>query len=390
VAVQKSLPEGTFELLKGLTQESSLTLTGKIRAENRAANGFEMEIEGVSILQRVPETDPYPITPKDHGIDFLMDHRHLWLRTMRQSAIARIRHTIIDSVQRHLNGQGFTLVNAPILSNLAFAGNGTAFKVCENQIFDEEAFLSQTAQPYNEAAAMALGNVYSFGPVFSAEISKTRRDLVEYWQVEPEMPFADLEAAEQLARKLVDLIVGEVLCFRLEELMRLERDASKLGESWGKGVILPITYDQAIAQVQAFGSDTQWGTSFSGTDQTLLTQDLTTPLMVERFPQSAIGRQFLQADEQRPEVVLGFTMLAPEGYGEIISGGQRICDYAQLMKEVPADSPLAGWYADLRKFGTVPHAGFSMNIERMVAWICSLEHIRETIAFPRMVGRLTP
>lgn len=388
VAVKSALPEEVFESLKHLTQESSLIVRGKVRAEARAAGGHEMDVEGVEILQRVSEEDPYPITPKEHGVDFLMDHRHLWLRSQRQHAIIRVRHEIIRSVRDYFDNNGFTLVDTPIFTPAACEGTTTLFEV--NYFDDEKAYLSQSGQLYSEATAMAFGKVYCFGPTFRAEKSKTRRHLTEFWMVEPEMAYADLEDVKRVAEEMVVYVVGRVLDKRREELKVLERDTSKLEAV--QGPFPRLSYDDAVKNLQAHGSEIQWGGDFGGADETILTQQFDRPIMVDRFPM-AIKAFYMQPDPVRPEVAMGVDVLAPEGYGEIIGGGQRIHDPELLLRRIDEHGlprEAFNWYIDLRKYGTVPHGGFGMGIERCVAWICGLEHVRETIAFPRMLYRLRP
>lgn len=388
VAVKSNLDETLFEALKNLTQESSLIVQGKVRAEPRANGGFELDVESAEILQRVPETDPYPITPKDHGIDFLMDHRHLWLRSKRQHAIIRIRHEVIRAIREYFDSNGFTLVDTPIFTPAACEGTTTLFEV--NYFDDEKVYLTQSGQLYNEANAMAFGKVYCFGPTFRAEKSKTRRHLTEFWMVEPEMAYATLSDVQRVAEELVVFVVGRVLENRRVELDALERDVSKL-----EAIRAPfprITYDEAVKRLQAKGSEIQWGGDFGNTDETLLTQDDSSPVMVERYP-AAIKAFYFQPDAERPEVTLSVDVLAPEGYGEIIGGGQRVHDYDLLVKRLEEHHlpPEAfNWYLDLRKYGSVPHGGFGMGVERFVAWMCGLEHIRETIAYPRMLYRIRP
>ena len=388
VAVKSNLPEELFETIKNLTQESSLIVTGKIRAEQRAPGGFEMDIEGVQVLQRVSEADPYPITPKEHGVDFLMDHRHLWLRSQRQHAAIKVRHEVIKAVRDYFDSHGFTLVDTPIFTPAACEGTTSLFEV--DYFEDDKAYLTQSGQLYNEATAMAFGKTYCFGPTFRAEKSKTRRHLTEFWMVEPEMAYATLEDVKRVAEEMVVFIVGRVLENRREELKRLERDVTKL-----EAIQAPfprMTYDDAVKTLQAKGSEIQWGGDFGGTDETILTADQPSCIMVDRFPASFKAFYF-EPDPERPELVLGVDVLAPEGYGEIIGGGQRIHDVDLLLKRIEEHhlpKEAFDWYIDLRKYGSVPHGGFGMGIERCVAWICGLEHIRETIAFPRMLNRLRP
>ncbi len=388
VAVKSSLPEETFEALKSLTQESSLIVTGRIRAEQRAPGGFEMDVEAAEILQRVPESDPYPITPKEHGIEFLMDHRHLWLRSRRQHAVLRVRHEVIRGIRDYFDSHGFLLVDTPIFTPAACEGTTTLFEV--DYFEDEKVYLTQSGQLYNEAAAMAFGKVYCFGPTFRAEKSKTRRHLTEFWMVEPEMAFATLDDVKQVAEELICFVAGRVLENRRAELAVLERDAAKL-----EAIRPPfprLSYDEAVAILQRKGSEIQWGGDLGGTDETLIAEDFDRPVMIERYPAS-VKAFYFQPDENRPEVVLGVDVLAPEGYGEVVGGGQRIHDLDLLRRRI-AEHHLPesafNWYIDLRKFGTAPHAGFGMGVERFVAWMCGLEHIRETIAFPRMLYRTRP
>jgi asparaginyl-tRNA synthetase len=388
VAVKANLDEATFESLKNLTQESSLILRGKVRPEQRAPGGYEMDVEGAEIVQRIPETDPYPITPKEHGVDFLMDHRHLWLRSKRQHAAIRVRHEVIKAVRDYFDTHGFTLVDTPIFTPAACEGTSTLFEV--NYFEDEKAYLTQSGQLYNEADAMAFGKVYCFGPTFRAEKSKTRRHLTEFWMVEPEMAYATLDDVKRVGEELVVYVVGRVLENRRAELADLERDTSKL-----ESVASPfprMSYDDAVVALQKKGSEIQWGGDFGNTDETLITEGLDRPLIVDRFP-TEIKAFYFEPDPERPELALGVDFIAPEGYGEIIGGGQRIHNLDLLLKrldehKLPREA--FDWYVDLRKFGSVPHAGFGMGIERFVAWMCGLEHIRETIAFPRMLYRTRP
>jgi asparaginyl-tRNA synthetase len=388
VAVKAHLDEALFEALKDLTQESSVILRGKIRAEQRAPGGYEMDVEGAEVVQRVPESDPYPITPKEHGTDFLMDHRHLWLRSKRQHAVIRVRHEVIKAVRDYFDSHGFTLVDTPIFTPAACEGTTTLFEV--NYFDDEKVFLTQSGQLYNEADAMAFGKVYCFGPTFRAERSKTRRHLTEFWMVEPEMAYATLEDVKQVAEELIVFVVGRVLENRRADLAALERDTSKLESV--KAPFPRMSYDEAVKVLQQKGSEIQWGGDFGGTDETLLSEAHDRPLMVDEYP-SAVKAFYMAPNPSRPEVALCVDVLAPEGYGEIIGGGQRLHDADLLLRRIEEHKlpkEAFNWYIDLRKYGTVPHGGFGMGIERAVAWICGLEHIRETIAFPRMLYRLRP
>jgi asparaginyl-tRNA synthetase len=388
VALKSALPEDVFETIKNLTQESSIIVTGKVRAEQRAAGGYELDVEAIHVVQRVPESDPYPITPKEHGIEFLMDRRHLWLRSQRQHAIIRVRHEVIRAVRDYFDSHGFTLVDTPIFTPAACEGTTTLFEV--DYFEDEKAYLTQSGQLYNEATAMAFGKVYCFGPTFRAEKSKTRRHLTEFWMVEPEMAYAGLEDVKNVAEEMIVFILGRVLENRGEELKVLERDVSKLEAV--KAPFPRMSYDEAIRLLATKGSEIQWGGDFGGTDETLIGEGFDRPVMVDRYP-SAIKAFYMAPDPDRPELALGVDVLAPEGYGEIIGGGQRIHDPELLLRRIEEHhlpKEAFDWYLDLRKYGTVPHAGFGMGIERCVAWVCGLEHVRETIAFPRMLYRLRP
>jgi len=345
-------------------------------------------VESAEILQRVSESEPYPITPKDHGIDFLMDHRHLWLRSRRQTAILRVRHEVIKAIRDFFDNQGFTLVDTPIFTPAACEGTSTLFEV--KYFEDEMVYLTQSGQLYNEANAMALGKVYCFGPTFRAEKSKTRRHLTEFWMVEPEMAFATLEDVKTLAEGLVVYCVGRVLENRRAELEVLERDVKKL-----ESVQSPfprMSYDDAVKILAGKGSEITWGGDFGNTDETLLTQEFDRPVMVDRYP-SEIKAFYFQPDENNDKLALGVDVIAPEGYGEIIGGGQRIHDPDLLLrrlKEHDLPPEAFNWYMDLRKYGTAPHGGFGMGVERFVAWMCGTEHIRECIAYPRMLYRTRP
>ena len=388
VAVKSQLDEALFEALKDLTQESSLIVRGRIRAEQRAPGGFELDVEGAEILQRVPESDPYPITPKEHGVDFLMDHRHLWLRSRRQHAILGVRHEVIRAIRDYFDSNGFTLVDTPIFTPAACEGTTTLFEV--DYFEGEKVYLTQSGQLYNEANAMAFGKVYCFGPTFRAEKSKTRRHLTEFWMVEPEMAYSNLEDVKRVAEELIVFVTGRVLERLRAELTELERDITKL-----EAIRAPfprISYDEAVERLKQKGSEITWGGDFGGADETLLSEDYDRPVMVDRYP-AQVKAFYFQPDDQRPEVVLGVDVLAPEGYGEIIGGGQRIHDLNLLLRrleehKLPREA--FEWYLDLRKYGSVPHAGFGMGVERFVAWMCGLEHIRETIAYPRMIYRTRP
>ena len=370
-----------------LTHESSIELTGKVRADSRAPSGFELDVRGLKIYQEVSKDEPFPITPKEHGIEFLMDHRHLWIRSTRQRAILKVRHEIIKAVRDFFDDDGFTLCDTPVLTPAACEGTTTLFEV---KYFEDKAFLTQSGQLYNEATAEALGKVYCFGPTFRAEKSKTRRHLTEFWMVEPEVAYATVDDMLDLAERMITFVVQRCLVRRSEELKALERDLSKLEKV---SVPFPrISYDEAVALLQKHGSEIQWGSDFGGGDETIISQQFDKPVMVHRYP-TAVKAFYMEPDPARPEVALCVDVLAPEGYGEIVGGGQRIASYdllAQRIKEHDLPREAFEWYLDLRKFGSVPHSGFGMGIERAVTWICGLEHVRETIPFPRMLYRLNP
>jgi asparaginyl-tRNA synthetase len=387
VMVKSAVAPEIFEKADGLTHESSIKVTGKIREDSRAPSGYEMDLTGLEIVQEVPKDDPFPITPKEHGVDFLMDYRHLWIRSTRQRAVLKIRHEIIKAVRDYFDDNGFTLCDTPILTPAACEGTTTLFEV---GYFDEKAFLTQSGQLYNEATAAALGRVYTFGPTFRAEKSKTRRHLTEFWMVEPEVAYATVEDMMDLAEQMISFIVRRVLEKRQPELKALERDTSKLEKV--QPPFPRITYDEAVAILQKNGSDIQWGGDFGGGDETIISQQFDRPVMVHRYP-TAIKAFYMEPDPKRPEVALCVDVLAPEGYGEIVGGGQRMSSYdllVQRLKDHDLPREAFEWYLDLRKYGSVPHSGFGMGIERAVTWICGLEHVRETIPFPRMLYRLKP
>ncbi|MEO8727218.1 MAG: asparagine--tRNA ligase [Acidobacteriaceae bacterium] len=393
VAHKSGVSPEIFDALKSLTQESSVIVSGKVRADQRAKGGHELDITGLEVVQRVSESDPYPITPKEHGTDFLMEHRHLWLRSPRQTAILRTRAAIIKSARDFFDDRGFTLTDPPILTPAACEGTTTLFEV---GYFGESAFLTQSGQLYIEATAMALGKVYSFGPTFRAEKSKTRRHLTEFWMVEPEVAYGTLDDIMHLAEEFVSSIVQYVLQTRRADLEILGRDLSKLEK-----VTSPfprISYDEAVSLLQEghksgeLEHGFEWGGDFGSPDETYLANKFDRPVIVHRYP-SAIKAFYMEPDPERAEVALACDVLAPEGYGEIIGGSQRIGSYEKLrqrIKEHDLPEDAFKWYLDLRKFGGVPHAGFGMGIERAVAWICGLEHVRETIPFPRMLNKIYP
>jgi asparaginyl-tRNA synthetase len=374
-----------FTTADHLSQETSLIVTGTARADRRAPSGYEVD---VTHLEVVGTSQDFPITPKEHGVDYLLDRRHLWIRTERQHAILRVRHEIIKSVRDFFDSRGFVLTDAPIFTPAACEGTTTLFPV---QYFDDTtAYLTQSGQLYAEAAAMALGRVYCFGPTFRAEKSKTRRHLTEFWMVEPEVAFADLDDVMNLAEALIASVVARVLDTRRRELEALERDVTKL-----EAVTPPfprISYDDAIRRLKAKGLPIEWGGDFGGPDETAISEEFDRPVLIHRFPAS-IKAFYMKPDPERPDLALGVDVIAPEGYGEIIGGGERLADLDLLLARLTEhDLPQEAfeWYSDLRRYGTVPHGGFGMGIERLVAWICGLEHVRETILFPRMLNRLYP
>ena len=385
VMSKAAVGEESFRAADHLSQETSVVVAGTARADTRAPSGYEIDVKSLEI---VGSSHDYPITPKEHGVDYLLDRRHLWIRSERQQAILRVRHEIINAVRDFFNGRGFILADTPIFTPAACEGTTTLFPV---QYFeDTTAYLTQSGQLYNEANAMALGKVYCFGPTFRAEKSKTRRHLTEFWMVEPEMAWADLNDVMNLAEDLVVSIVGRVLDKRRRELTVLERDLSKL-ESIQKP-FPRISYDEAVKKLQAGGLPIEWGGDFGGPDETALSEAFDRPVMIDRYP-AAVKAFYMKPDPDRPELALGVDVLAPEGYGEIIGGGERLADLDLLIERIKAHGlpqEAFEWYLDLRRYGTVPHGGFGMGIERVVAWICKLEHVRETIPYPRMLNRLYP
>jgi asparaginyl-tRNA synthetase len=373
-----------YDALDKVTQESSVSITGKVRKDQRAPGGYEMDATEFRIEQVAQD---YPITPKEHGVAFLMENRHLWIRSARQHAILKIRHEVIKATRDFFDERGFTLVDTPIFTPNACEGTTTLF---ETEYFDQMAYLTQSGQLYNEATAAAFGKAYCFGPTFRAEKSKTRRHLMEFWMVEPEVAYGTLEDAMELGEGLVSFIMARVLERRRGELKTLDRDTAPLEK-----VVKPfprISYDDAVTRLQAAGSEIQWGGDFGGGDETILSSQFDRPVLVHRYP-SAVKAFYMQPDPARPDVALCVDFLAPEGYGEIIGGGQRIHDYDLLVRRLQEHKlPLEPfqWYLDLRKYGSVPHSGFGMGIERVVSWICKLDHLRETIAFPRTLYRIYP
>jgi asparaginyl-tRNA synthetase len=373
-----------FAQYDALTQESSLVIRGRVRQDERAPGGYELVITDMETVQIARD---YPISPKEHSTAFLMEHRHLWLRSRKQHAVLQVRVELIRAIRDFFDGRGFRLMDTPILTPSACEGTTTLF---ETQYFDQKAYLSQSGQLYNEATAMAFGKVYCFGPTFRAEKSKTRRHLIEFWMVEPEVAFATLEDITELAEDLVLFILERVLSRRRPELEILERDPAPLERI--KKPFPRITYDEAVRQLQQKGSPITWGNDFGAAEETLMSEIFDLPVCVTHFP-AAIKAFYMQPAPDRPDLVLGLDVLASEGYGEIIGGGQRIHDLSLLKKRLKENNlPRQSyeWYIDLRQYGSVPHAGFGLGVERTLAWLCRIKHIRETIPFPRLLYRIYP
>ena len=384
VLTSEEIGEELFNRCDRLPQESSVIVTGTVRADERAPGGYELDVKGYEILH---ESEEYPITPKEHGTAFLMDHRHLWLRSSRQQAILRIRSEVIKACRDFYDERGFVLIDAPIFTPAACEGTTTLF---ETDYFDTKAYLTQSGQLYMEAGAMAFGKVYCFGPTFRAEKSKTRRHLTEFWMIEPEVAYLDLDGDMELAEDMVTYIVQRVLSKRQKELGVLERDTSPLEKV--EPPFPRIQYDKAIEMLHTNGLEVEWGDDFGGDEETVLSKQYDKPIFIHRFPLS-IKAFYMKTDPEDERLALGMDMLAPEGYGEIVGGGQREDDLKVLEDKIQAHnlpSNAFQWYLDLRRYGTVPHSGFGLGIERTVAWICGITHIRETIPFPRMMQRLYP
>jgi len=384
VVFKGDVPEDLFDLSDKITQESSLIVKGVVRADKRSPIGYELGVKDLEVVQMAEE---YPITPKEHGVAFLMEHRHLWIRSSRQHAILRIRSEIIKACRSYLDDNGFTLIDAPIFTPAACEGTTTLF---ETDYFGEKAYLTQSGQLYVEAAAMAFGRVYCFGPTFRAEKSKTRRHLTEFWMVEPEMAYYDLKGDMDLAEDLLEHIVQQVLANKRRELETLGRDISRLEKI--EKPFPRITYTEAVEIVNKHGLRMEWGDDFGGDEETVLSQQFEKPVLVHRYPLQ-VKAFYMKTDPQDPRLALCVDVIAPEGYGEIIGGGQREDDLKTLEQKIRDHNlpPEAfKWYLDLRRYGSVPHAGFGLGIERTVAWICGLTHVRETIPFPRLMERITP
>jgi len=385
VAVKAELPEAVFARCAAVTQESSVRVTGVVREDKRAPSGVELSLRDLEV---VGTSVDFPITPKEHGPSFLLDQRHLWIRSQRQAAILKVRHSLVQACRDWLNKDGFILADAPIFTPSACEGTTTLF---ETQYFDEKAYLTQSGQLYNEATAMAFGKSYCFGPTFRAEKSKTRRHLIEFWMVEPEVAFATLEDVMGLIERFLTGIVGRVLEERREELKILERDVAPLERV--QAPFPRVSYDDAVRILkETKGLPFEWGSDFGAADETALTEDHDRPFFVHRFP-AAVKAFYMKRDSQDDRLSLSCDLLAPEGYGEIVGGGEREDSLDQLVGRIREhDLPIEAfeWYLDLRRYGSVPHSGFGMGIERTLTWICGIEHLRETIPFPRMLNRLRP
>ncbi len=374
----------TFQAADHIPQESSVIVTGTVRADARSALGFELAVKD---LQLVQEAHDYPITPKEHGVAFLLDHRHLWLRSSRQHALLRVRSEVIKACRDYFDGQGFTLLDAPIFTPAACEGTSTLFPV---DYFGDTVYLTQSGQLYMEAGAMAFGKVYCFGPTFRAEKSKTRRHLTEFWMIEPEVAYCDINGDMDLAEDFIEYVVQRVLTNRQAELTSLERELSKLANI--KKPFPRISYGEAIELLQKKNVDIQWGADFGGDEETLISESFDRPVIIHRYPVENKAF-YMKTDPENPQVALCMDVLGPEGYGEIIGGGQREDDLAVLQAKIHTHQlpeEAFSWYLDLRRYGSVPHAGFGMGIERMVTWLCGLHHVREAIPFPRMLERVTP
>ena len=381
VVFKGNVSDEVFEFADKITQESSIEVRGIVKKHERSKIGYEIDAKDVKLISAAID---YPITPKEHGTHFLMEHRHLWLRSLKQKAILNIRHRIIKSVRDFFDSHGFTLVDAPIFTPNACEGTTNLF---ETDYFDTKAYLTQSGQLYMEAAAMAVGKAYCFGPTFRAEKSKTRRHLTEFWMVEPEIAFADIYDDMDLAEEFIEYIVSQVLEHNRGDLETLERDISKLEKI--KRPFPRITYDEAIEILHKKGNDTPWGEDFGGDEETLISEEFDKPVMIHHYPM-AVKAFYMKQDGNKAACV---DVIAPEGYGEMIGGGQREDDLEKLrakIKENGLSEDIFDWYLDLRKYGSVPHAGFGLGIERTVAWICALGHVRETIPFPRLMDRIRP
>jgi asparaginyl-tRNA synthetase len=389
--VFKGNSEEVFEKAKPLGQESSIIVRGAVKADERSPIGVEIDVRDIEVLQNVHD---YPITPKEHGTEFLMDNRHLWIRSRKQNAVLKVRHTIVKACRNFLDDNGFTLCDTPIFTPAACEGTTTLFEV--DYFDDNKAYLTQSGQLYSEATAAAFGKVYTFGPVFRAEKSKTRRHLTEFWMVEPEVAYAKLDDMMVLAEDFISFIAQRVLEERQEELKVLERDTAKI-----ESIVAPfprVHYDEAVRILQEghekgeMENRFEWGGDFGAPDETYISSKFDRPVIVHRFP-AAIKGFYFEHDPERPDLALGIDVLAPEGYGEIVGGGERASSLEFIEKQIEAHhlpKEAFDWYLDLRRYGTVPHSGFGMGVERCTAWMCGIDHVRETIPFPRMLYRLKP
>ena len=384
VATPQDVDETSWNLIGDVTQESSIIVTGSVRADSRSPTGFELGVELVEIVHMAPE---YPISPKGHGTEFLMDHRHLWLRSSSQVAALRVRSKVIHICRSYYHDRGFVLIDSPILTPTSVEGTTTLFST---DYFGENAYLTQSGQLYLEPACMAHGRVYCFGPTFRAEKSKTRRHLIEFWMLEPEVAYATLDDAMELAEDFISHVVQTALVECKSELEVLNRDTTTL-----ERVVKPfprILYDEAVEILREAGQEFEWGADFGGGHETIISEAFDRPVLVHRFP-TAIKAFYMEPDPERPELALAMDMIAPEGYGEIIGGSQRIHDHDLLLsriREHGLNEKHYQWYLDVRRYGSVPHSGFGMGLERVVAWITGVPHLRETIPYPRLLGRLTP
>jgi len=396
IVPKAAVPEEVFDTLKNLTLESSVVVTGKVRADSRAPSGFELDVENVSVTQRIADDTPYPISLKEHGVDFLMEHRHLWLRTPRQSAILRVRATIMRAAAEYFDTNGFIRTDPPILTPNACEGTSELFEM--DYFDDDKAYLTQSGQLYIEATALALGKVYSFGPTFRAEKSKTRRHLTEFWMIEPEVTYLDLDGLMNLAEGFLSHIVTRVLETHRADLKVIGKDVAKLEAVAAPGAFPRLSYadaHQMLVDAHAKGlieHPHTYGDDFGSPDETYISNQFDKPVMVHRYP-AEVKAFYMQPDPKDPTKALCVDVLAPEGYGEIIGGSQRVDSYDLLKSRIEQHNlPLVAfqWYLDLRKYGSVPHSGFGMGIERAVAWICGLEHVRETIPFARTLNRIYP
>jgi len=391
VVAKNAVAAEVWDALKPLGQESSLIVSGKVREDSRAPGGFEIDVTAAEVLQNAHD---FPISPKEHGPEFLLDNRHLWLRSRKQHAILKVRHAVVKAVRDFLDNDGFTLLDTPIFTPAACEGTSTLFEV--DYFGDEKAYLTQSGQLYNEATAAAFGKVYCFGPTFRAEKSKTRRHLTEFWMVEPEMAYATLDDVMDLAERFLSYIAARVLETRQEELKVLERDTSKL-----ESIVPPfprVHYDDAVKMLDAgfaqgeLENKFEWGSDLGAPDETYLSSKYDKPVMVHHYP-AEVKAFYMKRDPERDQYALGVDVLAPEGYGEVIGGGERATSVEFLEQQIAAHGlpkEVFEWYLDLRRYGSVPHSGFGMGVERCTAWMCGIEHVREAIPFPRMLYRLKP